>query len=109
MSEYVFATHMDIMNPHFIFFEECIKPVFRKDTNTTIDDTLIALAYPSIILIGPAPYFIDAVVDVAKTGIDIEPDKYSLYCFLVENPEFCQKVVEAHEALHEFFKAWQAK
>lgn len=109
MSEYVFATHMDIMNSHLRFFEECIKPVFRKDTNTTIDDTLIALAYPSIILIGPAPYFKDAVVDVAKTGIDIEPDKYSLYCFLVENPEFCQKVVEAHETLHEFFKTWQAK
>jgi hypothetical protein len=100
---------MDIMNPHFIFFEEYIKPVFRKDTNTTIDDTLIALAYPSIILIGPAPYFNDAVVDVTKAGIDIEPDKYSLYCFLAENPEFCQKVVEAHDALHKFFKAWQSK
>ena len=54
-SEYVFVIHMDIMNKHFAFFEAQIKPVFRKDTNTTIGDTLIALAYPQVILIGPAP------------------------------------------------------
>lgn len=97
---------MDIMNKHFAFFEAQIKPVFRKDTNTTIGDTLIALAYPQVILIGPAPYFADAVVDVKKDGVEIEPDKYPLYRFLSENPEFCQTIIESHGSLLASFNAW---
>ena len=105
-SEYVFATHMEIMKSHFAFFENHIKPVFRKDTNTTIGDTLIALAYPQVILIGPAPYFVDAVVNVKKEGVEIEPDKYPLYRFLSENPKFCQAIIESHADLLASFSAW---
>lgn len=87
------------MKTYLSFFEAHIKQEFRKDTNTMIGDAMIALAYPSLIIIGPPPYFKDAVIDVKKVGLEIEPDKYSLFQFFVENPEFCKAAIESHPGL----------
>lgn len=87
------------MKNYVSFFEKYIKQEFRKDTNTVIGETMIALAYPSLIIIGPPPYFKDAVIDVKKDGLNIEPDKYSLFQFLIENPEFCKITIESHSGL----------
>lgn len=92
------------MKNYVSFFEKYIKQEFRKDTNTVIGQTMIALAYPSLIIIGPPPYFKDAVIDVKKAGLNIEPDKYSLFQFLIENPEFCKITIESYS---EFKKLWQ--
>lgn len=92
------------MKNYVSFFEKYIKQEFRKDTNTIIGETMIALAYPSLIIIGPPPYFKDAVIDVKKDGLNIEPDKYSLFQFLIENPEFCKITIESYS---DFKKLWQ--
>lgn len=92
------------MKNHVSFFEMHIKPKFRKDTNTVIGETMIALAYPTLIIIGPPPFFEDAVIDVKKEGLNIEPDNYSLFQFLVENPEFCKIAIESYAGL---LKLWQ--
>lgn len=97
-------TMAKIMKNHFSFFENHIRPKFRMDTNTVIGETMIALAYPSLIIIGPPPFFKDAVIDVKKEGLEIEPDKYSLFQFLVENPEFCKIAIESYAGL---MKLWQ--
>ena len=107
--EYVLALHTDIMTIYLEFFEAHIDPVFRKDTNKTIGDTLIALAYPNLILIGPPPKFDDLIIDVKKEGLEIESDKYSLYQFLKENPEFCESMIVNHKGLREIFNGWKEK
>ena len=94
------------MKSHFSFFLNHFKPVFCTDIFFSFVYTLIALAYPQVILIGPAPYFVDAVVDVKKEGVEIEPDKYPLYRFLSENPKFCQAIIESHADLLASFSAW---
>ncbi|MFC5768298.1 hypothetical protein [Thauera sinica] len=97
---------MDIMDRYLAFFAAHIDPAFREDTNTRIGNTLIALAYPDVILIGPPPFFRNAVVDVRKEGLEIEPDEYPLYRFLDENPEICERLVRDHEELGRFFARW---
>lgn len=97
---------MDNMNAYLSFFEDHIKPLFRNDTNARIGETLIALAYPEIFLIGPPPFCPDVVVDVKKEGLHIEPDKYPLYRFLIENSDVCEKIIRDHESLMAYFKNW---
>ncbi|SFD52606.1 hypothetical protein SAMN04489710_10368 [Paracidovorax konjaci] len=100
---------MDIMTIYLAFFEAHVDPLFRKDTNKTIGDTLIALAYPNLIIIGPPPQFADLIIDVNKEGLVIEPDKYPLYQFLEENPEFCESMILRHAGLREIFEEWMKK
>ena len=86
--EYVFATQMNIMNDSIAFFEAHIKPAFRKDTNTTIGDVMIALVYPQVIIIGPAPRFVDAAVEVGKKRgwrLNLTNIRHIVFCLSILN------------------------
>ena len=94
------------MRLYLSYFEAHIQPPLKEDTNTRIGTTLVALAYPSIILIEPPPYFHSTVVDVKKQGLHIKIDDYPLLQFLQENPEFCKTIIHGHEALLKYFEGW---
>ncbi|GKS97666.1 hypothetical protein [Acidovorax sp. SUPP2825] len=94
------------MTAHLKFFKFHSDPNLVNDTNISIGDYLIALAYPSIFIITPSRE--EKEVKVNKPGLSIEPDSYSIQAFLNENPEFCETVIEADEGLSKFFKNWSA-
>jgi hypothetical protein len=94
------------MSLYLSFFEAHIQPPLQEDTNTRIGTTLVALAYPSIILIEPPPYFHNTVVDVKKQGLQIKIDDYPLLQFLQENSEFCKTIIYSHAGLLKCFEKW---
>lgn len=95
------------MTTHLEFFNFHSDPNFFNDTNISIGDYLIALAYPSIFIITPSRE--EKEVNVKKFGLNITPDSYSIQAFFNENPEFCEAVIDADQGLDKLFEEWSAR
>lgn len=93
------ATHLEFFNFHS-------DPNLVNDTNISIGDYLIALAYPSIFITTPSRE--EKELNVNKSGLTIKPDSYSIQAFFNENPEFCESVIETDEGLSKLFEDWSA-
>jgi len=93
-------------NPYLEFFLAHIDPLYAEDTNADIGVVFVALAYPSILVVGPPLEYERCIVDVGQPGFHAQPDSYPLKPFLEEFPHVCRQVIESHEELSRIYTQW---
>lgn len=96
-------------NLYLEFFKRYSTEDNYNDCSIQVDDILVVLAYPIVILIGSAPTFHDSVIDVKKDGLNTELGKYPIFEFLTQNPDVCTRIVEGHQGLKNLFNEWEKK
>lgn len=96
-----------VRNPYLDFFLAHIDPAFAEDTNADIGLVFVALAYPSILVVGPPVEYDRCLVDVRQPGFIVEPDDYPLKQFLERFPHVCQPIIEAHAELLRTYLRWR--
>lgn len=93
-------------NPYiqFLFADE--QPAFFVDTNLTLGDIFIALAYPTLIVeVGGGKIEIDC----QQPDFYAEPDEYPLYQFLSLYPQFAEQIVRCHPTITALFQQYMEK
>lgn len=96
-----------MMHTFLKFFKSYTTEDTLNDCSIQVDDILVVLAYPMVILIGPAPTFHDSEIDVKKEGLNVGLGKYPIMKFLDENPDSCMKIVKGHAGLERLFNKWK--
>ena len=88
----------------FLFENEPI--AFLVDTNLTLGDIFIALAYPSLYVeVGGQKIVIDAQQPDSHAGAD----EYPLYAFLSFYPQFAEQIVRCHPTITALFQQYMEK
>jgi len=93
-------------NPYIQFLFENEQPSFFVDTNLTLGDIFIALAYPSLYVEVDGQKI---VIDCQQQGFHAEPDEYPLYAFLSLYPQFAEQIVRCHPILSALFQQYMEK
>ncbi|MBU9146905.1 hypothetical protein KTD26_30830 [Burkholderia multivorans] len=93
-------------NPYVQFLFANEQPAFFVDTNLTLGDIFIALAYPSLYVeVGGQKIAIDG----QQPDFHAEPDEYPLYAFLSFYPQFAEQIVRCHPTITALFQQYMEK
>ncbi|UQP02904.1 hypothetical protein L0Z36_26165 [Burkholderia multivorans] len=93
-------------SPYLQFLFSAEPAEFFVDTNLTLGDIFIALAYPSLYVeVGGQKIAIDG----QQPDFHAEPDEYPLYAFLSLYPQLAEQIVRCHPVITALFQQYMEK